>query len=91
MNAMRATFREPWNRERKAADTTDSAYEYHLAKACSCCGLDPRQTECVVLAWRQKHGCNALFGSFATGSYRGLGRKLLCGLKAGAPHGPQPK
>lgn len=49
-------FRSFWRREQKAGDTTDSAYEYHLAKACFCCGLDQRQTECVVLNWRQKHG-----------------------------------
>ena len=49
-------FRRFWNHEQKAADTTDSAYEYHLAKACFCCGLDQCQTECVVLTWRQKHG-----------------------------------
>jgi hypothetical protein len=49
-------FRSFWHREQKAGDTTDSAYEYHLAKACFCCGLDQRQTERVVLTWRQKHG-----------------------------------
>jgi hypothetical protein len=49
-------FRGFWNRQRKAADTSDSAYEYHLAKACFCCGLDQRQAECVVLTWREKHG-----------------------------------
>jgi hypothetical protein len=49
-------FRAFWNRKWKAADISDSAYEYHLAKACFCCGLDQKQTEHVVLKWRQKHG-----------------------------------
>ena len=43
-------------RQGKAADDTDSAYEYHLAKACFCCGLDRRQTESVILNWSRKHG-----------------------------------
>lgn len=45
-----------WNRTGKAADTSDSAYEYHLAKACFCCGLDQPQTVAVILKWREKHG-----------------------------------
>jgi hypothetical protein len=49
-------FRSFWNRKRKVADTSDSAYEYHLAKACLCCGLNQRQTESVILRWRQEHG-----------------------------------
>jgi hypothetical protein len=49
-------FRSCWSRKAKAADTTDSAYEYHLAKACFCCGLNQRQTEFVIMTWRQKHG-----------------------------------
>ena len=49
-------FRSFWNREGKAADTTDSAYEYHLAKACFCCGLNERQTSYVIRGWRQGHG-----------------------------------
>jgi hypothetical protein len=42
----------------KAGDATDSAYEYHLAKACFCCGLNHRQAEAVILNWRHKHGLN---------------------------------
>ncbi len=49
-------FRSFWRRQGKAGDATDSAYEYHLAKACFCCGLNHRQAEHVVLLWRQKHG-----------------------------------
>jgi Bifunctional DNA primase/polymerase, N-terminal len=49
-------FRSFWNRKGKVADNSDSAYEYHLAKACFCCGLNQLQTEHVVLMWRQKHG-----------------------------------
>jgi hypothetical protein len=45
-----------WSRGYKVGDATDSAYEYHLAKACFCCGLNQRQTESVILTWRQKHG-----------------------------------
>ena len=37
-------------------DATDSAYEYHLAKACFCCGLNHRQAEHVILNWRREHG-----------------------------------
>jgi hypothetical protein len=48
-------FRSFWNRTAKAADTIDSAYEYHLAKACFCCGLNQQQTEFVILRWRQIH------------------------------------
>jgi len=49
-------FRSFWKRQGKAGDATDSAYEYHLAKACFCCGLNYRQTESVILNWRCKHG-----------------------------------
>ena len=49
-------FRSFWKRRGKAGDATDSAYEYHLAKACFCCGLSHGQTEFVVLNWRCKHG-----------------------------------
>ena len=48
-------FQSFWNRRGKAGDATDSAYEFHLAKACFCCGLNHRQTECVVVTWRRKH------------------------------------
>jgi hypothetical protein len=48
-------FRSFWKRQGKAGDATDSAYEYHLAKACFCCGLNCRQTESVILNWRCKH------------------------------------
>ena len=51
-------FQSFWNRRGKAGDATDSAYEYHLAKACFCCGLNHRQTEFVVMGWRRKHGLN---------------------------------
>jgi Bifunctional DNA primase/polymerase, N-terminal len=49
-------FRSFWDRQGKAADTSDSAYEFHLAKACFCCGLNERQTSHVTLVWRQEHG-----------------------------------
>jgi hypothetical protein len=45
-----------WNRKGKLRDNSDSAYEYHLAKACFCCGLDQKQAVTVVQAWRDKHG-----------------------------------
>jgi Bifunctional DNA primase/polymerase, N-terminal len=48
-------FRSFWERRGKAGDATDSAYEYHLAKACFCCGLNYRQAESVILTWRRKH------------------------------------
>jgi hypothetical protein len=51
-------FRSFWKREGKAGDATDSAYEYHLAKACFCCGLNHRQAEAVILNWRRKHALN---------------------------------
>jgi hypothetical protein len=49
-------FRSFWNREGKLADTSDSAYEYHLAKACFCCGLNQQQTEFVIVTWWRKYG-----------------------------------
>jgi hypothetical protein len=49
-------FRSFWRRQGKAGDATDSAYEYHLAKACFCCGLNHHQAESVILNWRRKHG-----------------------------------
>jgi hypothetical protein len=49
-------FKLFWRRQRESGDTTDSAYEYHLAKACFCCGLNPKQTEAVILKWRREHG-----------------------------------
>jgi hypothetical protein len=49
-------FRSFWRRRGKAGDATDSAYEYHLAKACFCCGLNYRQAEHVILNWRREHG-----------------------------------
>jgi Bifunctional DNA primase/polymerase, N-terminal len=51
-------FRSFWKRQGKAGDATDSAYEYHIAKACFCCGLNVRQSEAVILNWRRKHGLN---------------------------------
>jgi hypothetical protein len=51
-------FRSFWKRQGKAGDATDSAYEYHLAKACFCCGLSQCQTEFVIGTWRRKHGLN---------------------------------
>jgi hypothetical protein len=51
-------FRSFWKREGKAGDATDSTYEYHLAKACFCCGLNHRQAEAVIVNWRRKHVLN---------------------------------
>jgi hypothetical protein len=51
-------FQSFWERRGKAGDATDSAYEYHLAKACFCCGLNFLQTEAVILSWRRKHSLN---------------------------------
>jgi hypothetical protein len=48
-------FRQRWNRTGKLGDPSDSAYEYHLAKACLCCGLDQIRTAAVILKWREKH------------------------------------
>jgi hypothetical protein len=45
-----------WNRKGNFRDNSDSAYEYHLAKACFCCGLDQKQAVTVVQVWRDKHG-----------------------------------
>jgi hypothetical protein len=50
------TFRTFWKRQGKTRDPTDSAYEFHLAKACFCCGLNHRQVEAVIVHWRRKHG-----------------------------------
>jgi hypothetical protein len=71
-------FRSFWNRLGKAGDATDSAYEYHLAKACFCCGLNHRQTESVILNWRCKHGLK-----------RDL-RQLRGGIMPGAWHEVEP-
>jgi len=49
-------FRSFWRRQGKAGDATDSAYEYHLAKACFCCGLNHPKAEHVILNWRREHG-----------------------------------
>jgi hypothetical protein len=49
-------FRALWNRRGKLSDCSDSAYEYHLVKACFCCGLDQLQAVTVILKWRQTHG-----------------------------------
>jgi len=38
-------FRSFCRREGKIADTSDSAYEFHLVKACFCCGLTVAQIE----------------------------------------------
>jgi hypothetical protein len=48
-------FRSFWTRSGKFGDSTDSAYEFHLAKACFCCGLNFRQAEAVIMHWRDKH------------------------------------
>jgi hypothetical protein len=45
-----------WKRKGKLKDNSDSAYEYHLAKACFCCGLDQKQALTVIQTWRDKHG-----------------------------------
>jgi hypothetical protein len=60
-------FRSFWKRQGKAGDATDSAYEYHLAKACFCCGLNHRQTESVILSWRDKHGLKRGFRQLRSG------------------------
>lgn len=49
-------FRSFWHRTAKLADTSDSAYEYHLAKACFCCGLTQCQTVYVIQKWWRHHG-----------------------------------
>jgi hypothetical protein len=49
-------FRSFWNRAKKMADTSLSAYEYHLAKACFCCGLNEQQTIYVIQKWWRKQG-----------------------------------
>ena len=49
-------FQSFWRREGKAGDATDSAYEFHLAKACFCCGLTQSQTIAVILRWWKQHG-----------------------------------
>jgi hypothetical protein len=49
-------FRSFWEFKRKIADATPSAYEYHLAKACFCCGLNQQQTGHVIQTWFRKHG-----------------------------------
>lgn len=51
-------FRSFWKWQGKAGDATDSAYEYHLAKACFCCGLNHPQAESVIMNWRRKHALN---------------------------------
>ena len=48
-------FRSFWSRTAKLGDTTDSAYEYHIAKACFCCGLTERQAIAVIVKWRCTH------------------------------------
>jgi hypothetical protein len=45
-----------WTRKGKLRDNSDSAYEFHLAKACFCCGLDQAQALTVIQTWREKHG-----------------------------------
>jgi len=49
-------FAALWSRTAKLGDNSDSAYEYHLAKACFCSGLDQTQVVTVIGAWRRKHG-----------------------------------
>ena len=44
-------FIELWNREKTACDTSMSAYEYHMAKACFCIGLNTEQTVEVIRWW----------------------------------------
>ena len=45
-----------WNRHKTEGDTSDSAYEFHMAKACFCVGLDSGQTAEVIGWWRREHG-----------------------------------
>ena len=49
-------FASFWNRKKKQGDTSDSAYEYHIAKACFCCGLTKRQTSIVIRTWWRRYG-----------------------------------
>jgi hypothetical protein len=49
-------FQSFWNRTQKIADGSLSAYEYHLAKVCFCCGLAEQQTVHVIERWWRKHG-----------------------------------
>ena len=83
-------FRSFWRRQGKAGDATDSAYEYHLAKACFCCGLNHRQAEHVVVLWRQKHGLQRSVRNCGRRLFRRLGRKLRPGWNAGTPSAAPP-
>ena len=49
-------FRTFWNKGKTLGDTSASAYEYHLAKACFCVGLIVDQTVTVIKWWHGHHG-----------------------------------
>ena len=48
-------FRSFWNMGKEEGDTSLSAYEFHLAKACFCVGLSTDQTETVIKWWWKHH------------------------------------
>jgi hypothetical protein len=48
-------FRSFWNMGKEQGDTSLSAYEYHLAKACFCVGLATDQAETVIRWWWRHH------------------------------------
>jgi Bifunctional DNA primase/polymerase, N-terminal len=48
-------FRSFWNMGKEQGDTSLSAYEFHLAKACYCVGLDTDQTVIVIQWWWKHH------------------------------------
>jgi hypothetical protein len=48
-------FRSFWNMGKEEGDTSLSAYEFHLAKACFCVGLATDQVETVIKWWWKHH------------------------------------
>src|ERR1035441_7084089 len=48
-------FRSFWNMAKEEGDTSLSAYEFHLAKACFCVGLDTDQAVTVIKWWWKHH------------------------------------
>jgi hypothetical protein len=48
-------FRSFWNMGKEEGDTSLSAYEFHLAKACFCVGLDTDQAVTVIKWWWKHH------------------------------------
>jgi hypothetical protein len=49
-------FRTMWRGQKVIGDTSDSAYEYHLAKACFCTGLKVEQVVTVIRCWWAERG-----------------------------------